>query len=176
MKLWRSVLAVIALATLCNVGLVKQAHASQSTYFSVSDLMSDVFGSTQPSTGALWLTPERKTNAEQLLGYTLDKARVRFWYQGDTRLWVLSEIGKEKPITFGIVTQKGIIQRIEVMVFRESRGDEIRLPQYTAQYKGNSLTSDGNLSRDVDGISGATYSVRSMKKVAKLALLFDTWS
>ena len=88
----------------------------------------------------------------------------------------MSEIGKEKPITFGVVTHKGVINRVEVMVFRESRGDEIRLPQYTAQYQGQMLTGDGELSSSVDGISGATYSVRSMKKVAKLALLLDGWA
>jgi major membrane immunogen (membrane-anchored lipoprotein) len=38
------------------------------------------------------------------------------------------------------------------------------------------LTGDGELSSSVDGISGATYSVRSMKKVAKLALLLDGWA
>ena len=146
------------------------------TYLTLNDFKADVFADNGGEKKALWLTKPRKEEALRVLGDSLNQARIRFHSDGETHLWVLSEIGKEKPITFGVVTHKGAIDRVEVMVFRESRGDEIRLPQYTAQYQGQRLTDDGELSSSVDGISGATYSVRSMKKVAKLALLLDGWA
>lgn len=145
-------------------------------YFSAADLQREVFADAEPLAQTLWLTPDRKAEALQLLGQTLTQARMRYQSLGQRHLWTLSEIGKEKPITFAVVTENGRIQRIDVMVFREARGDEIRLPQYTAQYRNLSLTPTGQLSASVDGISGATYSVRSMQKVAKLALLLDRWA
>lgn len=145
-------------------------------YVTLADLTAEVFTDAQANKKALWLTKSRKEEALRVLGDNLNQARIRYHSNGQKNLWVLSEIGKEKPITFGVVTQQGVIERVEVMVFRESRGDEIRLPQYTAQYQGQSLTPEGDLSASVDGISGATYSVRSMKKVAKLALLLDRWA
>ena len=145
-------------------------------YVTLADLTAEVFVDAQANKKALWLTKPRKEEAMRVLGDNLNQARIRYHSDGEKNLWVLSEIGKDKPITFGVLTQAGVIERVEVMVFRESRGDEIRLPQYTAQYHGQQLTLDGALSASVDGISGATYSVRSMKKVAKLALLLDRWA
>lgn len=164
----RSCIVIIAL-------LVSTPLLAKGVYFTLDELSQEVF-STPPSAKALWLTKLRKEEAKELMDYSLNQARVRYQEFNNKRLWVMSEIGKEKPITFGIVTQAGKIIRIEVMTFREVRGDEIRLPQYTAQYDGQTLTKDGKLTNNVDGISGATYSVRSMKKVARLALLFDQWA
>lgn len=157
---------------LCLIGL---PVFGKGTYLTTSELVSAVFQTQSPESGVIWLTAARKAEAERLLGSSPVQARLRFHYLDDRRLWVLSEIGKEKPITFGVVTRAGTIERMDVMVFREIRGDEIRLPQYTAQYQGQMMTDTGDLTRPVDGISGATYSVRTMKKVAKLALLLDHW-
>tara|TARA_Y100001934_G_scaffold203387_1_gene239766 strand:+ start:6361 stop:6846 length:486 start_codon:yes stop_codon:yes gene_type:complete len=146
------------------------------TYYTPAQISAEVFSESEPEKSALWMTPERRQQAEALLGDAPRQARLRYLAADGRYLWTLSEIGKEKPITFGIVTTSGHIERIEVMVFREVRGDEIRLPQYTRQYKDIALTENGDLSQHIDGISGATYSVRTMKKVAKLALLLDRWA
>lgn len=155
--------------------IVSAEVSAGDTYYTQQQIQADVFGGEAISSGVIWLTPERKQAIYEVTGQSLTQARIRFQEGAGRRLWVLSEIGKEKPITFAVITATGEIERMEVMVFREVRGDEIRLPQYTAQYQGQVLTADGDLSQPVDGISGATYSVRSMKKVAKLALLLDSW-
>lgn len=123
----------------------------------------------------LWLNKQQKKAAAQILQHKYSKARVKYWQKGDKRLWVINEIGKELPITFLVVTEAGVIQDIDVMKFRESRGDEIRMKVFRQQFDQAQLSSDHKLSRHIDGISGATYSVRAMKKVARLALLFDQW-
>ena len=151
------------------------AVSAGTTYYTPAQIQTDVFGSAAVESGTLWVTPERRDEAKALLQQTLTQARVRYKTDGERYLWTLSEIGKEKPITFAVVTSGDHIERIEVMIFREVRGDEIRLPQYTAQYDNLSLTANGELSAHVDGISGATYSVRTMQKVAKLALLLQRW-
>jgi len=152
------------------------AQAGAATYYSVDEISTAVFGAANVQNTAVWLTADRKSESAEVFGSALTQARFRYQYADGTRLWLLNEIGKDKPISYAVATKDGKISRIEVMVFRESRGDEIRLPQYTAQFQNLSLTEDGDLSAHVDGISGATYSVRSMKKVAKMALLLDRWA
>ena len=65
------------------------------------------------------------------------------------------------------------LERIKVLEFRESRGWEVRHAFFTDQFRAARLTKDRNLDRDIDGISGATLSVRAMKKLAALALYLD---
>jgi hypothetical protein len=86
---------------------------------------------------------------------------------------VLEEIGKTEPITTGIVVDQGAIARISVLIYRESRGWEVKYPFFTDQFKGATLTAMHELDRKIDGISGATLSVRALTRLARLALLLD---
>lgn len=160
---------------LVAVSLVAAPVQAKGTYYTLEQLLPEIFSAT-PDSQALWLNKDQKRMASDVLQRRFHKARVKYWRSGERYLWVLSEIGKEKPITFAVVTQAGMLERIEVMAFREIRGDEIRMPAYTAQFRDLTLTDEQKLSQSIDGISGATYSVRSMKKVAKLALLLDRWT
>ena len=148
---------------------------AKGTYFTLEQMLQETFAQT-PANKAIWLDKAQKQAATSVLQRPFRKARVKYWTEAGRNLWVLSEIGKEKPITFAVITHDGVIERIEVMAFREIRGDEIRMPAYTAQFKALTLTAEQTLSESIDGISGATYSVRSMKKIARLALLFDQWT
>ena len=75
-----------------------------------------------------------------------------------------------KPITTGLVINEDRVERIRVLEYRESRGGEVRHPFFTGQFKGAGLTEEHRLDRPIDGISGATLSVRALKKLAALAL------
>ncbi|MFA7386537.1 MAG: FMN-binding protein [Thiohalobacteraceae bacterium] len=63
------------------------------------------------------------------------------------------------------------IQLVRVLAFRESRGWEVRHSFFTDQFKRVGLTSEGTLDGRIDGISGATLSVRVLTKLARLALV-----
>jgi hypothetical protein len=96
---------------------------------------------------------------------------VRFWRSGTHTAWVLDEIGKEMPITVGISVDNGAVKRVKVLVYRESRGWEVKSPSFTAQFSGAKLAEGHKLDRHIDGISGATLSVRALQKLTRLALL-----
>jgi len=98
---------------------------------------------------------------------------VRYWSRDERTAWILEEIGKTEPITTGIVVDKGAIARISVLIYRESRGWEVRYPFFTDQFKGATLNSTHELDRNIDGISGATLSVRALTRLARVALLLD---
>ena len=85
--------------------------------------------------------------------------------------WILDEIGKELPITIGVAVADGAIDNVRVLEFRESRGWEVRYPFFTDQFSNARLGSGQRLDRKIDGISGATLSVRAVTRIASIALL-----
>ncbi len=118
----------------------------------------------------LWLTGEIQDTIRAILGHRYASLRLRYWRDGDETLWVLEEIGKEKPITLGFRVADGAIVDSRTLVFRESRGWEIRFPGFARQFRGARLTDDRRLDRAIDGITGATLSVNAYRRLARVAL------
>jgi len=118
----------------------------------------------------LWITRSLREQISQILEHAPDALRVRYWGKKHRTVWILEEIGKERPITVGLVVDKDRLETVRVLAFRESRGWEVRYPFFTDQFHGASLTGEYELDRSIDGISGATLSVRALKKLARLAL------
>lgn len=53
----------------------------------------------------------------------------------------------------------------------ESRGGEVRHPIFLKQYQGADLHKDYQMDKNIDGISGATLSLRAMWRMARLPLV-----
>jgi Na+-translocating ferredoxin:NAD+ oxidoreductase RnfG subunit len=68
------------------------------------------------------------------------------------------------------VTSGGIIRGVEVVAYREPRGEEIRNPRFLRQLQGKSIQDKLALGVDVDAITGATISSRSATFAARKAL------
>ncbi|HBC56731.1 MAG TPA: FMN-binding protein [Gammaproteobacteria bacterium] len=145
-------------------------NAVARTHISTQEFLTQHFDEHIPSPKILWLTNELQRKATDLLDHPPHTMRLRYWQQGTKVAWVINEIGKEQPITFGIVVQDHKIESIQVLAFRESRGGEIRYPAYSQQFNGVKLTTNHRLDKEIDGITGATLSVRAMQRVARLAL------
>ncbi|HHH44817.1 MAG TPA: FMN-binding protein [Gammaproteobacteria bacterium] len=146
---------------------------ARGTYQEPDAFLADVFAGEVPEPSVVWLTGERKKTVQQLLGHRYPSLRVRYWRRDRRSAWILEEVGKEQPITVGVVVNDGRLEKIRVLTFRESRGEEIRHPFFTDQFQDAGLDDKGHLDRTIDGISGATLSVRAMKKLARLALYLD---
>jgi hypothetical protein len=164
---------------LCRIGLAAVVVLAASSAYSQEYLTRDAFlglafGSQQPELHTLWLTEQQRTAAKTAAGWIPGALRLRYWQAGERTVWILEDIGKDKPITLGVVIVAARIERVEVLAFRESRGWEIRYPFFTSQFSGLTLAPDGYLSKPVDGITGATLSVRAVERVARLALWLDT--
>jgi uncharacterized protein with FMN-binding domain len=101
---------------------------------------------------------------------------MRFWEKDGRTVWVLEETGKVKPITTGVVVKDSKVELIRVLAFRESRGGEVRYPFFTEQFRDAALTEAMELNKPIDGISGATLSVRALIKQARLSLLLHEYS
>ena len=121
----------------------------------------------------IWPDSGLKAQIRDILGHEYTGLRIRYWKQDDRTAWILDEIGKEKPITTGIVVNQGRIERVRVLVFRESRGWEVRHAFFTDQFDNAALKTGSELDRTIDNISGATLSVRAVTRLARVALLLD---
>jgi hypothetical protein len=123
-----------------------------------------------PEPEVIWIIGDIEKSVINIMGHELDQLRVRYWMDGGRSAWILEEIGKEEPITTGIVVKKGKIEQIKVLIYRESRGWEVRYNFFTDQFKGAHLQATRELDRPIDNISGATLSVNALIKLARLAL------
>jgi hypothetical protein len=147
------------------------AFAADTVYQAPADFLSQHLPGCEQQ--ALWLNKELKSNVEELVGHDWPGVRVRYCRLGDRTGWILDEIGKTEPITSGIIVRQGKAERVRVLVFRESRGEEVHREAFTRQYENAALVDGGRLDRHIDGITGATLSVYAVNRQVKLALLLD---
>lgn len=147
------------------------AFAMETVYQSPADFLAEHLPDCTPR--ALWLKNADKTRLEQVIGHPIAGVRVRYCEHEGKTAWVLDEIGKTEPITSGIVVDEGKVERVRVLVFRESRGSEVHRSAFTRQYETAGLDQENQLDRRIDGITGATLSVYALNRQVKLALLFD---
>ena len=74
-----------------------------------------------------------------------------------------NEIGKYRPITFAVgIDTRFRVRGVAVLVYRESRGGEVRRSRFLQQYKGKEYADPIRINRDIINITGATMSVRSL--------------
>ena len=160
----RALLAVL----LCACQSLQAAPVAEDIYQSV-DAFLDAHFPQAPEMGTLWLSDEQRAvlreRADDDPGF-----RVRYWRQGARSAWVLNVIGRDHPITVGAVVGPAGVEDMTVLVYRESRGWEVRHDFFTRQFDGATLQPRG-LDKSIDNITGATLSVRAMKRAAIMALI-----
>ncbi|MCP5200047.1 MAG: FMN-binding protein [Gammaproteobacteria bacterium] len=135
--------------------------------------LEEVFGGTVPAPQKLWVKRQLKDDIRTIMGHDLGALRIRYWARDGRTAWILDDIGKEQFITTGLVVENGELSSVRVLIYRESRGWEVRYPAFTDQFRGAHLEPDLALDRGIDGISGATLSVHALTRLARLALLLD---
>jgi Na+-translocating ferredoxin:NAD+ oxidoreductase RnfG subunit len=123
------------------------------------------------------LSPEKKAQIEERIGWKFPEQSFEV-YIGETGTdvdgyaLVQNTIGKHKPMTYMVgVDSKGHVSDVELLVFRESRGSEIRQKRFNAQYEGKTVNDPVRINKDITNISGATMSVRSMSAGIKRVLV-----
>lgn len=143
-------------------------HAGDKVYEKPSSFLIRHFGSI-PKTQVMKLDKGRQKALKGILGHAYDSQRVRYWQSGGKVAWILEEIGKTEPITTGFIVRNGRIAEVKVLIYRESHGWEVSRPFFTKQFVGATLEGDA-VDRSIDGIVGATLSVRALTKLSAAAL------
>ena len=149
------------------------AQAGTTVYQKPSDFIRSACGGQIPTSKYLTLTSSHQSKIRRLMGHEYRPARVRYWTHKGKMVVILDEIGKTRPITTGYVVNKGKIEYVKMLIYRETIGAEVRRTSFTNQFKGAVLGASGKLSRRVNNIAGATLSTRAMMEMGRVALYLD---
>lgn len=168
MKILKSILFK-SLALVLTIALLPVVFAS-GDHISAEQFLGRVFSGELPASDTVWITGDKKAVVENILGHRPGFLRVRYWGDSDRSAWIVDEVGKVEPITIGVVVSNNEIEEIKVLAFRESRGWEIKHDFFTRQFNGAAMQDRQKLDRSIDGISGATLSVKAMTNVSRLVL------
>lgn len=123
-----------------------------------------------------WLNDTERKQIGALCGQKITDKRIVF-YTGQKsekitgHMMIDHFIGKTLPITYMVVLNTdGTIRNVDIMVYRESQGMEVRYRSFLKQFFGKNSSSAFN---DINSITGATISARSVTKgVRKAAAAF----
>lgn len=166
-----------AACLLLAVAFAEGARAERYDLLSQREFLATAFPDQRPATGKLEITDALAARLAAVFGHRFRENRLRYWRSGARSAWLIDEIGKEKPITIGVVVDNARLVSIAVLVYREGHGMDVAEPAFTRQFAGAALTVDSEvrLDHDIDNITGSTLSVRAMTRTARAALVLDAW-
>jgi hypothetical protein len=125
----------------------------------------------------LQLSAEQKKGIEERIGWHFPEEEFIVYVgktgaQVDGYALVQNTIGKHKAITYMVgVDMNGEVSNVEILVYREAKGSEVRTKRFNAQYEGKTLFDPIRINRDIINITGATMSVRSLNAGVKRTLV-----
>ncbi len=126
---------------------------------------------TSPDSERVILKGDLADNVKKILGHRYKKIRVPYWQKECRTAWILEEIGKEHYITTGFVVNSQGLEKVKVLIFRETRGWEVKHDFFGEQFINAKLTEKHKLDKHIDNISGATMSVNAVTNISRMALL-----
>ena len=121
----------------------------------------------------LKLDKQMKKEVENQVKQKFYRNKLYYWTisQDDTSIAYAildNVIGKSMPITFMVILNiDGDIINTNVVKYREAYGGEVGNKGWLQQFINFNNNSDYNIGKDIDGISGATISVKSISKGMK---------
>lgn len=124
----------------------------------------------------IWLSDEEREAIGKICLQKLKDRRITYYMgvKGGKPMGYMvidHRIGKNYPITFMVVLNTdGTVRDVEIMVYREPHGWEVRFENFMSQFYGKDALWNY---QNINSITGATLSVNSMKAgVAKATAAF----
>jgi Na+-translocating ferredoxin:NAD+ oxidoreductase RnfG subunit len=166
-RVFAGAFAALAFASLLVCWQAGPAYAE--VFFTVRGLLADQFKQSERVTFVhVRPTPEQRRHLEQRIGHRLAKDDYVFYVastHGKVDGYALfdEERGQHELIGFGtFFDADGRVTRVEVTAYREPYGDGIRAERFRKQFVGRNAHSSFAPEKDIDAVSGATISSRSM--------------
>jgi electron transport complex protein RnfG len=166
MKHLPSRLPLPAAIVLVLLGASVPAHATE--YWTLPKLLGDFFpGTERVRSKPVTLSDADAAAIEKKLGVPVKRDwSVYFGLIGDKPTGFAihdDEIGLHEPISFGVrFGLGGGVERVEIMAYREPYGDEVRQERFRRQFVGKTAADPITAGKDIDIVSGATYSSKSV--------------
>ncbi|OYY74006.1 MAG: FMN-binding protein [Gammaproteobacteria bacterium 28-57-27] len=158
--------------------VVAPAHATE--YLSVEQAQKALFPEAERFVLAPVLLTEEQRDA------ITDKAGVKQRWEkqdvwraekgGQLLGWFIVDnvVGKHEFITYAAaLLPEGKVRGVEIMIFKETHGDQIREASWRKTLEGKTLADPFKLDKDVPNISGATLSCRNVMSGVKRLLVLQ---
>ena len=161
------------------VTVAGQVQAAQ--YLTVEQAQKLMFGKTATfQRNDVVLDREAASAIQKASGVRVERNKQPLWEvkEGDQLVgyFIIDEVyGKHEYITYAVALEAdGRVRQIEILVYRESYGYEIRNPAWRAQFIGKEHGDPVTLDEDIKNISGATMSCRHIAQgVKRLLATYD---
>lgn len=125
---------------------------------------------------AVSLNPAQLQQIRRLSGVPQRTNQPRVWraMRGTATVgWVIVDevIGKHEFITYATgISPDGHVLGVEILSYRESKGGQVRDPNWRGRFRGKTLADPFRLNQDIPNISGATLSSRNITDGVKRLL------
>lgn len=170
----------IGMSAAVALALLPMSAQSQA-FHSIRSLLAEQFrASSRVSFVRVRPTAAQRERIVQRLGRALPRAEYTFYVaksgdRVDGYALFDEELGQHEMIDYGIFFDaRGTVARVEVVAYREPYGDGIRSERFRQQFVGRDGRSAFRAGREIDIVSGATLSSRSMcRAVERAAVLLE---
>ncbi|HKY90352.1 MAG TPA: FMN-binding protein [Nevskiaceae bacterium] len=170
----RGALAALASAVTGSTWAEVKKFELFKTFQTPEAFLAEAFGATVPPPATLDLDGPKQSQVASVFGRPFPLSRVRYWRANGRTAWIFDDIGKTgyQPTTSGFVIAGGAVEMARVLIYRESRGEQVGERSFLQQFSG-ARPAGAALDRTIDNISGATYSVKMMQRMARTAIALD---
>jgi hypothetical protein len=158
--------------------LTEQEMSMAEVYLTEEDALKLMFPKSERiKKDLLRVSMDRKMAIEERIGWKFPEEAFEVYIgetgtQIDGYAFVQNTIGKHKPMTYMVgVDAHGRVSNVELLIFREARGSEVRTKRFNVQYEGKTASDPVRINKDIINISGATMSVRSISAGVKRVLI-----
>jgi Na+-translocating ferredoxin:NAD+ oxidoreductase RnfG subunit len=135
------------------------------TYFTLDQVQKALFpGATRFVPQAVMLTPVQMKSIGKISDTRVRNAKVPLWQaenaSGRLGSLIVDQVyGKHEFITYAVAMDiQGAVLGLEIMDYRETYGDQIKLPKWRAQFTGKKNGDPLKIDKPIMNIAGATLS------------------
>ena len=107
----KSLISLVFVVSIALYGAL--AIAAPGVYQTRTEFLQEALGTEKPDSDVVWMNAELRNVVTKVLGHPPAMLRMRYWYDASRTAWIIDEIGKEKPITLGIVVENQEIQSLK---------------------------------------------------------------
>lgn len=159
------------------VALVGSTSGFATEYLTTAQAQQAIFPGGTFTDAALRLTPAQVKIISEKSGVRLRSPDIRAWRTSTGGWFFVDEVmGKHEFIAYAVgLDAKGAVSGVEILIYNESYGQQVRNPQWRAQFTGKNTASPLKLDADIKNISGATLSSRHvMEGVKRILAIHET--
>jgi len=141
-------------------------------YFTVEQAQQAIFPGLKLTQSFITLTNEQTREIERRSNANVRHKEVQVWKVAGGGYFIVDEVvGKHEFITYAVgLNADGTVKQIEIMIYKESYGYQVRNADWRAQFVGKNATAPLKLTQDIKNISGATLSCRHIADGVKRIL------